>query len=49
VKSGAAQTRKKSANSNLFHNLRCEFDLHHHLRTEPGKNEKIVSVLTRTI
>jgi hypothetical protein len=27
-----ARTRKKSANSNLVHNLRSEFDPHRHLR-----------------
>ncbi len=32
VKRDAARTRKKSANSNLVHNLRSEFDPHHHLR-----------------
>ena len=34
VKRDAAQTRKKSANSNLVHNLRSEFDPHRHLRAE---------------
>jgi hypothetical protein len=32
VKSDAARTRKKSARSNLVHNLRGEFDPHRHLR-----------------
>ncbi len=32
VKRDAAQTRKKSARSNLVHNLRSEFDPHRHLR-----------------
>ena len=32
VKRDAARTRKKSANSNLVHNLRGEFDPHRHLR-----------------
>jgi hypothetical protein len=27
---------------------RSEFDPHRHLRTEPAKNSKIVSILTRT-
>jgi hypothetical protein len=31
-KKDAARTRKKSANSNLVHNLRGEFDPHRHLR-----------------
>ncbi len=34
VKREAARTRKKSANSNLNHNLRTEFDPHRHLRAE---------------
>jgi hypothetical protein len=32
VKRDAAQTRKKSARSNLVHSLRSEFDPHRHLR-----------------
>jgi hypothetical protein len=34
VKSDAARTRKKSADSNLVYNLRSEFDPHRHLRGE---------------
>jgi hypothetical protein len=34
VKRDAARTRKKSATSNLFHNLRCEFDPHRHWRRD---------------
>jgi hypothetical protein len=34
VKRDAARTRKISANSNLVHNLRSEFDPHRHLRAE---------------
>jgi hypothetical protein len=26
----------------MVHNLRSEFDPHRHLRTEPGKSEKII-------
>ncbi len=32
IKRDAARTRKKSASSKLYHNWRCEFDPHRHLR-----------------